>query len=203
MFGGEEACVFQSTHPCGVRRSRHQPNLAPGPVSIHAPLRGATQYPAGHLYTSRRFNPRTPAGCDVFTCYIERPEVQFQSTHPCGVRLPGLESDNLQPIGFNPRTPAGCDRITSLHVRYPPTFQSTHPCGVRPVPSRAFIHLQAFQSTHPCGVRRKAAERVTVVYEVSIHAPLRGATYASLVPSASAQKPRFVRTSFCFSRGGS
>jgi len=27
--------------------------------------------------------------------------------------------------------------------------------------------------------------------------------YASLVPSASAQKPRFVRTSFCFSRGGS
>lgn len=38
---------------------------------------------------------------------------------------------------------------------------------------------------------------------VSIHAPLRGATYASLVPSASAQKPRFVRTSFCFSRGGS
>ena len=55
--------IFQSTHPCGVRRHEI----------------GKTKH---HKY----FNPRTHVGCDVsLACLIPLSSV-FQSTHPCGVR---------------------------------------------------------------------------------------------------------------------
>ncbi len=56
-------------------------------VSIHAPLRGATRLPGvARAGFSQRFNPRTPAGCDLISLEIEVNECLFQSTHPCGVR---------------------------------------------------------------------------------------------------------------------
>ena len=109
-----------------------RPNRLGACVSIHAPLRGATFFvlpcsfyvfrfnprtPAGcdiDEYAMDRmrqcFNPRTPAGCDVFVPLTVDNFEPFQSTHPCGVRLPLLRSVGL-----------------------PLAFQSTHPCGVRPV----------------------------------------------------------------------
>ena len=42
-------------------------NAHPVPVSIHAPLRGATPNPYMTPYTFKGFNPRTPAGCDSQT----------------------------------------------------------------------------------------------------------------------------------------
>ena len=54
--------LFQSTHPCGVRR--HSPPLLVRLVS---------------------FNPRTRVGCDQIS--LNTPVIGvFQSTHPCGVR---------------------------------------------------------------------------------------------------------------------
>ena len=38
------ALSFQSTHPHGVRLDRRLAQLAPSPISIHAPTRGATNY---------------------------------------------------------------------------------------------------------------------------------------------------------------
>ncbi len=35
---------------------------------------------------------------------------------------------------------------------------------------------EAFQSTHPCGVRLSLEDTLEALEEVSIHAPLRGAT---------------------------
>ncbi len=55
-------------------------------VSIHAPLRGAT----------------------IIGSASESKIVQFQSTHPCGVRR-GIRYSTCLLKGFNPRTPAGCD----------------------------------------------------------------------------------------------
>ncbi|VDA99914.1 hypothetical protein S1OALGB6SA_988 [Olavius algarvensis spirochete endosymbiont] len=55
---------FQSTHPRGVRQQRNGLKINLAGVSIHAPARGATAWPAGQKLAS--------------------PE--FQSTHPRGVR---------------------------------------------------------------------------------------------------------------------
>ena len=97
---------FQSTHPCGVRpiprchclpRTRFNPRTPAGcdscgrlcflwhPVSIHAPLRGAT---AGCCFffvapiVSIHAPLRGATGCTFALASM----VEFQSTHPCGVR---------------------------------------------------------------------------------------------------------------------
>ena len=65
--------------------------------------------------------------------------------------LPLLES------GFNPRTPAGCDGLMA----------------------KSQISAWRFQYTHPCGVRLKKRKYIIDQMNVSIHAPLRGATCVS------------------------
>ena len=105
-------CVFQSTHPSGVRRD-HQPAHCRGnQISIHAPQWGATRSTASSFRRWIHFNPRTPVGCDAaehvhveFRRHISihapqwgatvrvRPlsaiGLEFQSTHPSGVRPRG------------------------------------------------------------------------------------------------------------------
>ena len=100
---------FQSTHPHGVRQvvfssgnlstsvSIHAPawgatnavaNFASGlDVSIHAPAWGAT-CSLGHTARNGRFNPRTRVGCDLLPSGWDSGFIQFQSTHPRGVRRP-------------------------------------------------------------------------------------------------------------------
>ena len=67
---------FQSTHPCGVRRSI---------------LLSSDSF--------RGFNPRTRVGCDKRLPTIHAYHL-FQSTHPCGVRPQGIMdiADNLVSI---------------------------------------------------------------------------------------------------------
>ena len=145
-------------------------------VSIHAPLRGATFKLHLPFSFHGRFNPRTPAGCDYFTPSVTS---WFQS--------------------FNPRTPAGCDSPTTQRSMLAIMFQSTHPCGVRRksgssggvticvsihAPLRGATYCfwaiwfseNSFQSTHPCGVRLFLCKLLNPFQIVSIHAPLRGAT---------------------------
>ena len=82
------------------------PSLLDG-VSTHAPLRGATLRP-GHVYCWCRFNPRTPAGCDILQISTMALSVGFNPRTPAG-----CDSDVTYIIApkrcFNPRTPAGCD----------------------------------------------------------------------------------------------
>ena len=120
--------MFQSTHPCGVRRA----------------------YPCSAL-TRCSFNPRTRVGCDKIP-FDNLRNFPFQSTHPCGVRPHG-GIDFKMPVGFNPRTRVGCDVTHDINRNSKGVFQSTHPCGVRQSYSHALHWLQVFQSTHPCGVR--------------------------------------------------
>ena len=77
---------FQSTHPCGVRRSR-----------------------CNHTAKHTCFNPRTRVGCEYSTTTRPRAS-RFQSTHPCGVRT-CLTVWVFFIACFNPRTRVGCEQI--------------------------------------------------------------------------------------------
>ncbi len=65
-------------------------------------------------------------------------------------------------------------------MRFTKSFQSTHPCGVRPVGGAGLQQPLEFQSTHPCGVRLIPFLDTLYSSGVSIHAPLRGATYVRI-----------------------
>ena len=165
---------FQSTHPCGVRL-RFLPLIYEiDEVSIHAPLRGATD---GFFALIHALSVSIHAPLRGATCLNERcnPAPQFQSTHPCGVRLcpghiphpqkavsihaplrgatNGSSGSNSPPRCFNPRTPAGCD------------------------PVAAALGIEIEVSIHaPLRGATWLRIRAQVLHEVSIHAPLRGAT---------------------------
>ena len=82
--------MFQSTHPRGVRPPTVQILMDELNVSIHAPAWGATK---NHSQTRRHcmcFNPRTRVGCDASSSANLLQGVEFQSTHPRGVR-PSVE----------------------------------------------------------------------------------------------------------------
>ena len=98
--------LFQSTHPCGVRKSLLLPLHAAIAVSIHAPVWGANLWQVSVTAMA-----------------------MFQSTHPCGVRRKNQHSLLFSfvsihaPVwganrnrrqtgkhgGFNPRTRVGCE----------------------------------------------------------------------------------------------
>ena len=147
---------------------------APGRVSIHAPVQGATKRGAVPQGDRGGFNPRTRAGCDASTSSSSVAMWKFQSTHPCRVRrMAGQGQGDRR--GFNPRTRAGCD---SFRATCPPSPSRFNPrtragCDTSP-PARppaiscfnprtragcdttvedANRIIREFQSTHPCRVR--------------------------------------------------
>ena len=124
-------CLFQSTHPRGVRHFTRQ-------------LSGKT----------RGFQSTHPRG--VRQCYILkfRCNKAFQSTHPRGVRLSCPTITEHCPNCFNPRTREGCDLLHRLERYTLAGFQSTHPRGVRLSRTAPNGARRKFQSTHPRGVRR-------------------------------------------------
>ena len=142
--------MFQSTHPCGVRRTYRftrcqtigfNPRTRVGcdckstshpcgyPVSIHAPVWGATI----------AWMPTVLTGV-------------FQSTHPCGVRLPlrlkvfqvlvSIHAPVWGATSFSSSL-SGSSKV-SIHA---PVWGATDSLICR------VIHA-LFQSTHPCGVRQ-------------------------------------------------
>ena len=170
----KETCLilmtFQSTPPCGGDDLIGAQGVSPGPISIHAPLRG------------RQGDGR-----------LAQPHVQFQSTPPCG----GDTSSTGKGPGFtdfNPRPLAGATtsmtlpcfwiRI-SIHapLRGRPAsgrqgssgtrFQSTPPCGGDYKSSSVLYPMYPFQSTPPCGGDDGTDDHHPAP-AISIHAPLRG-----------------------------
>ena len=164
-------------------------------VSIHAPTRGATgsrnviyahqgfqsTHPRGVrpqmvscLGALLSFNPRTHEGCDTYG---------GTSLH--------------QQSGFNPRTHEGCDATVFKYLLPIFMFQSTHPRGVRPHVPPLQVGSNRFQSTHPRGVRPGLSSSDSVNFQVSIHAPTRGATAQETMSDAAllfqSTHPRGVR----------
>lgn len=114
--------------------------MYPCPISIHAPVRGATTVKSTHKILIFHFNPRTLVGVrlsleaavDLFAHFDPRTRVGcddlseglmtlddvFQSTHPCWVRKLAIRVLGLCIHHFNPRTCVVCDNV-SLHCCVP------------------------------------------------------------------------------------
>ena len=95
-------------------------------VSIHAPVKGATLIPKAVFLSPPSFNPRTREGCDNgerFTGLI--PSVSIHApVKGATAREKSYRSDYLS---FNPRTREGCDKPSRYLTSCEAGFQSTHP----------------------------------------------------------------------------
>ena len=78
--------MFQFTHPGGVRRNTSLLLKYLVQVSIHAPGRGATRRYSIAGFVPLCFNSRTREGCDISLANPAFNLVEFQFTHPGGVR---------------------------------------------------------------------------------------------------------------------
>jgi|LFRM01.2.fsa_nt_gb hypothetical protein len=168
--------MFQSTHPCGVRRG-------------------------GLLYwmTGPSFQSTHPCGVRLEQLESLRSLAEFQSTHPCGVRRclsPSVSSwpavsihaplrgaTVLQPFGdipyssFNPRTPAGCDLCNPTIQRSDlARFNPRTPAGCDGGPWSRRAPQVSFNPRTPAGCDKNLPKNHHTSHGVSIHAPLRGAT---------------------------
>ena len=166
---------FQSTHPHGVRLKTNRNSDC----------------------NSDCFNPRTHTGCDGIDTAARQEAFRFNPRTHTGCDFAKKVSKTFL-FCFNPRTHTGCDENieairqginVSIHAptrgatemqleaqKLEAQFQSTHPHGVRLVVSTLKMVAMLFQSTHPHGVRHARLLRSKAGYQVSIHAPTRGAT---------------------------
>ncbi len=171
--------LFRSTLPCGERplpmppkphfagfdpRSRagsdggvESRHAGLNVVSIHAPVRGATRLQDCRLgrQTVSIHAPVRGATISSFTAPLHH-----------------LVSIHAPVRGATRR-----DR----HRSKTRTFRSTLPCGERQAYPDCHRHHGQFRSTLPCGERRRSMVR-PFDRGVSIHAPVRGATCASIAP---------------------
>ncbi len=161
--------MFQSTRPCGARPSAS----------------------TGTWTRPCCFNPRARAGRDVRHSPSYTLGSSFQSTRPCGARRAGT-GQWPQRRCFNPRARAGRDVLTVLKRGAIPVFQSTRPCGARLDRLSDGGALLVFQSTRPCGARLNFDAFLAARHAVSIHAPVRGATYSrrGSAPGSGCFNPR-------------
>ena len=164
---------FQSTRPRGARRRQCARRVHRRFVSIHAPARGATP------------DTLRPAKAEA-----------FQSTRPRGARLQPLDFRRVR-SEFQSTRPRGARRnrfrfsCFALHVSiHAPARGATHHPG-------SSCSIAWFQSTRPRGARRRScrrnqrercfnpraregrdapAQKRRRIFDVSIHAPARGAT---------------------------
>ncbi len=169
---------FQSTRPCGARQPRLVAQVDESTVSIHAPVRGATGHlgaatvgPPVSIHAPVRgatlafvgqvavvvvsiHAPVRGATAVVSACVASA--AMFQSTRPCGARRFRPASSRPARQRFNPRARAGRDMMGRSRNS----------------------SVAVFQSTRPCGARHSGGETVQRLRGVSIHAPVRGATWA-------------------------
>ena len=158
--------VFQSTHPCGVRRAALKiKSLSQSFQSTH-PC-GVRHHPQSSLAHCHRFQSTHPCGVRRRYALLSILNSKFQSTHPCGVRQWLLLMQLWQPV-----------------------FQSTHPCGVRLTlttnlgSAKVSIHAPVWGATQDYEIHGLS-------YSVSIHAPVWGATQSDgVVWSKAGFNPR-------------
>ncbi len=206
---------FQSTPPRGGRHVNDIIWLLTGPVSIHAPARGATSFVNRPLWTNCCFNPRPRAGGDPDGSARPPKPGGFQSTPPRGGRLAplddhvglGLVSIHAPARGATPGPARGHYRRhgVSIHapargatdrhrtsprsdVRFNPRPRAG---GDRQYPGAWPFH-NVFQSTPPRGGRPGKAKSEFSQAIVSIHAPARGATFLDV--AGPGFKPVFQST---------
>ena len=214
---GRQSAGFQSTRPYGARPHKHRCTAAAPRVSIHAPVRGATE---GIRHVPRSFNPRARTGrdpsrltCDHCESFNPRARTgrDPEPVDDCAICASCFNPrartgrDARRPVGqrsarncFNPRartgrdvdaSPCARDRESCFNPRAR-TGRDDYAC-TSGIPRRSFNPrartgrdsrtckrdaLRVFQSTRPYGARPAASMPSDMPDDVSIHAPVRGAT---------------------------
>ena len=87
-----------------------------------------------------------------------------------------MRFSKFEKLKFQPRNPAGCDKATRLFAAQDEGFNPRTPAGCDTMGERIRQLRLEFQPTHPCGVRLPDGYTPQRLYDVSTHAPLRGAT---------------------------
>ena len=117
-------------------------------VSIHAPVKGATQR---WSWPSRRpgsFNPRTREGCDISALLMHRfPLVSIHA--PVKGATSSADTSALSPWCFNPRTREGCDITMRASALMDACFNPRTREGCDGQVSDDRAATRRFQSTHP------------------------------------------------------
>ncbi len=199
--------MFQSMRPCGARHLHIDRRRGTVVVSIHAPVRGATGYlvkaapellfqstrPCGaRLMLFRRpapgyssFNPRARAGRDL------RGRIRWVPRRGVSIHAPVRGATYAQragwpaQCGFNPRARAGRDEGRPLQRMQGLCFNPRARAGRDSLPCVTRPNAWLFQSTRPCGARPPVLGQAALIPEVSIHAPVRGATPAAPTSEAT------------------
>ena len=169
---------FQSTPPCGGRPVDAHVALPVGQiVSIHAPVRGATQRSGGQSASDWSVSIHAPVrGATPTLTSAWHAAMTFQSTPPCGgrprtaelARIIGYVSIHAPVRGATlpARSVHASDCSVSIHA---PVRGATRSAMCRTEPAYVSIHAPVRGATTPRVMRTDAAL-------VSIHAPVRGAT---------------------------
>ena len=176
------SCMFQSTHPRGVRLVSQRPKGGQCiRVSIHAPAWGATVRSRIGLGQVAAFQSTHPRGVRLLEGHVPADTQAVVSIHaPAWGATSCRRCSSSYDFRFNPRTRVGCDAITFSPSTASCMFQSTHPRGVRLVSQRpkggqcirVSIHAPAWGAT-------VTVPKVRITLNVvSIHAPAWGATMA-------------------------
>ncbi len=163
----------------GGRDTRDPQKALKTPVSIHAPVGGAT-LPLAFSISSAEVSIHAPVGGATL---IER---YSPAKNYC----------------FNPRARGGRDTKELLRSLGLDEFQSTRPWGARQAIASVARLSVSFQSTRPWGARRRRRQGNNKRPCVSIHAPVGGATPSVMplrtLPSSFNPRARGGRDSCLF-----
>ena len=105
------------------------------------------------VFVLRSFNSRTREGCDLRVISRRSLSVEFQFTHPGGVRLSSFPLSYICCVVSIHAPGRGATNFSPLELVAVRLFQFTHPGGVRPQTARIAVFVSMFQFTHPGGVR--------------------------------------------------
>ena len=171
--------LFQFTPPCGGQQCRLFVHVIFACVSIHAPVRGATNVCSLFWWMGRVSIHAPVRGATDSTAHTAIAINVFQFTPPCGGQL------NLNPrvllvhTGFNSRPRAGGNETSPARSNCYPMFQFTPPCGGQPELCKyAKTGQICFNSRPRAGGNLHKDLQLKLCKYVSIHAPVRGATSA-------------------------
>ena len=164
---------FNPRTPCGVRLPRLAPQAHQGDFNPRTPCgvrlpRGAAPAPP-----ARNFNPRTPCGVRPHSPSPYTGDLEFQSTHP-------LRGATMGGCGCCPHPPFQSTHPLRGATTYEAVegaafgFQSTHPLRGATLPLSISRIFCKFQSTHPLRGATVAEQKLVLLADISIHAPLAG-----------------------------
>ena len=173
--------LFLSTPPCRGRQCRRRRFPVAQSVSIHAPVQGATQQ-CGSGDMTTIVSIHAPVQGATTTRPVTASARAFLSTPPCRGRPVTLKPD-APILRFYPRPRAGGDIGERTLCLQQQRFYPRPRAGGDVLRRIGAPVTKSFLSTPPCRGRHLSIGKPVREADVSIHAPVQGATRQSANPS--------------------